>query len=78
MLELSDTSLAFDRKIKLTRYAAFGVSEVWIADLKHDLLLVFRHPEDNSYKSSLTLRRNHSVSPLAIPGAVLKVEQLLG
>jgi len=78
VLEVSGTSLAFDRKIKLARYASFGVPEVWIADLKHHLLLVFREPAGDSYTSSLTLRRNDSVSPLAFPDAVFKVEQLIG
>jgi Uma2 family endonuclease len=70
VLEISDTSLTFDRRIKLARYATFGVPEVWIA--------VFRSAESDSYKSSLTLRRNGSISPLAFPDAVFKVEQLLG
>lgn len=78
VLEISDTSLAFDRKIKLARYAASGVPEVWIEDLKHDRLLVFRDPEGKSYKSSLTFRQGDSISPLAFPDAVFKVEQLLG
>jgi Uma2 family endonuclease len=78
VVEISDTSPAFDRKVKLARYAEFGVPEVWIEDLKHDLLLVFRELEGKSYKSSLSLRRGDSVSPIAFPDVVLKVEQLLG
>jgi Uma2 family endonuclease len=78
VVEISDTSLAFDRKVKLMRYATFGVPEVWIEDLNHDLLLVFRQLESKSYKSLLTLRRGDSVSPLVFPDVIFKVEQLLG
>jgi len=78
VVEISDTSLAFDRKIKLVRYATFGVPEVWIEDLQHDLPLVFRQLEEQSYKSSLTLRPGDAVSPFAFPDTTFKVEQLLG
>ena len=44
LVEVSDTTLRYDRNIKLPRYAAAGVCEVWIEDLKNDLLLVYRNP----------------------------------
>lgn len=40
VVEIADTSLGFDMKLKLQYYAQFGVEEYWIEDLKHDLLMV--------------------------------------
>ena len=78
VVEISDTSLAFDRKVKLRRYAQFGVVEYWIEDLKHDLLLVHRDPAGDAYTTCLTLRSGESISPLAFPEVTFKVEDLLG
>jgi Uma2 family endonuclease len=78
VVEISDTSLSKDRKIKLPRYASFGVPEYWIEDLKHNLLLVYRDPTDAGYNTSITLRRGDIVSPLAFPEVSFKVEDLLG
>src|SRR5262245_9761101 len=44
VVEISDSSLALDRKIKLRHYARTGVPEFWIEDLKRNVLLVFRLP----------------------------------
>ena len=78
VVEISESSLAFDRKVKLPRYAASGAPEVWIEDLKHALLLVFRDLENDTYKTCLTLRRGETVSPSAFPDVTFKVEDLLG
>src|SRR5215510_13348229 len=43
MVEIADTTLRKDRNIKLPIYARLGIPEVWIGDLGHDQLLVFRH-----------------------------------
>ncbi len=34
LVELSETSLAYDRGVKLPLYARFAVPEVWIVDLR--------------------------------------------
>src|SRR5262245_18313291 len=56
LIEISDSSLSFDRKVKVPHYAAERVPEVWIEDLKHDLLLVYREPSGHEYNTNLTLR----------------------
>jgi Uma2 family endonuclease len=78
MVEIADTTLRKDRNIKLPIYARLGVPEVWIGDLQHDQLLVFRDAEGGSYKTSLTLHRGESVSVAAFPKISFKVEDLLG
>ncbi|MBI4472982.1 MAG: Uma2 family endonuclease [Acidobacteria bacterium] len=78
VVEVSHTSLSYDRKIKVPHYAASGVPEVWIENLRQDRILVFRDPEGDSYQSSIVFGRRDSVSPSAFPEAAFKVEDLLG
>ena len=77
VLEVADTTLAYDRNVKLPRYAKAGVPEVWIENLQDDLLLVYRDPVGNAYTTSLVFRRGESVSVAALHDVVFTVEQLL-
>jgi Uma2 family endonuclease len=77
VIEVAQTTLNYDRSRKLPLYAAAGVPEVWIEDLKNDLLLVYRHPSAKTYSTSLVLRRGESISPLALPDVILSVDELL-
>ena len=78
VIEVSDTTLRYDTKIKLPIYAANGISEVWIENLKENVLLVCRDPSGKNYEKQLNLTRDDFVSPLAFPGISFKVQDLLG
>lgn len=78
VIEISDTTFRKDRNIKLPRYAKAGIPEVWIENLKEGVVLVFRDPAADGYKTKLTLRRGETLSPLAFPDVTFKVEDLLG
>jgi len=77
VLEISDTSLKYDRDMKLPAYAAAGVPEVWIADLRGDSLLVYRDPSNGKYKSALSFRRGDSITCPAFPDIQIPVQELL-
>ncbi len=78
VVEVADTTLRYDRDVKLRHYAAADVREVWIEDLQHNRLLVFRDPAGKSYKTALTLTRDQSVSPLAFADVTFNVRDFLG
>jgi Uma2 family endonuclease len=78
VLEVSDTTLGYDRNIKLPLFAASGVAEVWIENLNDDELLVYRDPVSRVYSTSLTFRRGALVSLAAFPEIPIKVDDLLG
>ncbi len=78
VIEISDSTLAKDRKRKLPHYAERGVVEFWIEDLRHRLLLVYRNPSGDGYDTCLTLHPGDVVSPIAFPDVKFKVEDLLG
>jgi Uma2 family endonuclease len=77
VLEIADSSLKYDRDMKLKVYAAANVPEVWIADLRGDSLLVFRDPSSRTYKTSLGFKREESISCLAFPDIRFSVQELL-
>ncbi len=78
VVEVADTTLKYDRDVKVPRYAAGGVTEVWIGDLRRNVLLVFRDPEGNNFKTCLTLKPADSISVQAFPDCVFSVQELLG
>jgi Uma2 family endonuclease len=77
-VEVSDSSLRYDRDIKVPLFAAAGTLEVWIEDLQNDLILVYRDPADGAYKTTLTLHRGDTISPIAFPDKTFAVDDLLG
>jgi Uma2 family endonuclease len=77
VIEVSDSSIRYDRGPKLHVYARHGVNEVWIEDLTTDTLLVFRDPMGNTYRTQLTVRPGESISPQAFRQLVLPVSNLL-
>jgi len=78
LVEVADTTLAYDRDVKLPRYAASGVPEVWIEDLSGGVLLVYREPSESVYRTRLRLRRGDSVSVASMPDPVFGVRDLIG
>ena len=44
IVEVADSSLAFDRAVKLPLYAAAGVPECWIVDIRGRRIEVYRDP----------------------------------
>lgn len=78
VVEVCDTSLQFDRDVKLERYALAGIADVWLIDLAHDVVEVFRQPRAERYRQSTTWRRGRRLAPLAFPRLWLRVADLLG
>src|SRR5215831_4037494 len=44
VVEVADSTLRYDCDVKVPRFAAAGIPEVWIEDLQNNVLLVYRHP----------------------------------
>ena len=77
-MEISDSSLKYDRDVKLRIYAAARIPEVWIADLPGDSLLVYRDPSGKGYKSFLSFGRGDVLSCLKFTDVKLAVNDILG
>jgi Uma2 family endonuclease len=78
VMEISDSTIHFDMKVKLPLYARTSVAELWIENLQDELLLVCRDPSPSGYRTQITLRRGDAVAPLAFPDVIFKVDEFLG
>jgi Uma2 family endonuclease len=68
IVEVSDTTLHFDRDVKADLYARHGIPELWIVDLTHGQLHLFRDPRQGNYTSqSSVVAGVMQVPTLAIP-----------
>jgi hypothetical protein len=77
LIEVADTSIRYDRSVKLPLYARAGVPEVWIVDLPADAIEVYRQPTPTGYTESTRAGRGGAVTPAAFPGVTLSVDQIL-
>lgn len=49
LIEVADTSLEYDREVKLPVYAQAGIPGVWIVDLSGERVEVYRRPGRDGY-----------------------------
>ena len=78
LIEVSESSLPYDRDVKLPLYATAGIAEVWLVALLPQVVEVYRAPGENGYGEKRTMRRGDTLSPLHLPEAVLRVEEIIG
>lgn len=77
IVDISESTLTYDRTRKANLYAKAGVPEYWIVNLVDRVLEVRSDPSAGVFKSVRVLRPGESVSPLAAPAASLAVVDFL-
>jgi Uma2 family endonuclease len=73
VVEVADSSLGFDLKVKAALYARAGIVEYWVIDVTGRRLLVHRNPQSGTYMDVAAYSEHESVSPLAAPQAQFRV-----
>src|SRR5574337_222104 len=76
LVEVSESSLAYDRSTKLPLYAKFGVLEVWIVDLTSAAVEVYREPKAGAYAERERLA-DGALAPTLVAGVTIDVAELL-
>lgn len=77
LVEVAETSLAYDRGPKLALYARHHVPEVWIVDLAGGAIELFRAPGPRGYDERRRLA-DGLISPALVQGREIDVAALLG
>ena len=84
VVEVSDTTLAYDRGLKASLYAKAGIPEYWILNLPDQRLEVRREPVPMAdqpfgygYRVVLTLEASQGISPLGTPASHISLGDFL-
>ncbi|HEV8614476.1 MAG TPA: Uma2 family endonuclease [Methylomirabilota bacterium] len=78
LIEVADTSLRLDRRVKLPLYARAGIREAWLCDLTTGRIEVHREPTAQGYGAVRVHGRGASLAAVAFPDLALTVDDLLG
>jgi Uma2 family endonuclease len=78
VVEVMDSSVRYDRQVKLPIYARGGVHEVWLVDVNHDTVDAYRAPSRTGYRDHRVVDRAGTIAPLAFPDLALPIAELIG
>lgn len=78
LIEVSDSTFAYDRGVKLEFYARSGIRDVWIVDVKPQLIEQFTEPMDGIYHQSRIFDRNTTANSASVPELTLQVAAIFG
>jgi Uma2 family endonuclease len=77
MVEVSDTSLEYDRGPKMSAYAQCGIREFWILNLQDDVLEVYRNPEGGAYREQVIVKADGRAAPQAFPDVIISLADII-
>ena len=67
LIEVADSSLRYDREVKIPRYARAGIPEVWLVDLGGSALSIYREPGASGY-AQVSKAADLAAVPLPLAG----------
>ena len=78
LVEVSDSTIKYDRNVKLRLYAEAKIVEVWLVNLPRQVLEVYIEPENGKYKVIKKYEKTQTVAPQLLPEIKLKVSDIIG
>jgi Uma2 family endonuclease len=76
VVEISQSTLRLDLKVKVPLYARHQVPEVWLVDLEHNRIHLFRSPKDGVYTDVSVTDKPEAVALTAVPGITVDLSEL--
>ena len=76
VVEISDTTLAYDRDAKMPIYARHGIPEAWVIDVNAKQVMVFLDPGQTGYQRVLTLGQDATITLARLPSIFIHLADL--
>ncbi len=76
VIEVSDSSLGYDLRVKAPLYARFGVRDYWVVDALRQTVRIHRDPVDGAYRDVEEYEAHDPVAALLLPGVTIRLDTL--
>jgi len=76
VIEVSDSSLSYDRETKRLLYARYGIVEYWIIDAQDSCVHVYREPRNGDYTEVMCHRGGDVLRAKSLPLAEVNLQVL--
>lgn len=78
LIEVAETSLAYDRQQKVPLYAKAGIPEVWIVNTEANQVEMYRQPTPDGYQTQSIANTTQTIAPEAFPQTAVSVARIFG
>ncbi len=78
LIEVSDTTIEYDRNEKLPLYARAGIPEAWIVNRPARRIEAHTDPSGNEYATVRYFGPGETIAPQAFPDIVLEASRIIG
>ena len=77
-IEVADTSIDYDREVKLPLYAQAGIPEVWLIDLQKNRVEVYARLQGDAYQQCVEVTADATLTSPTVAGLELAAADVLG
>ncbi len=78
LIEVSDSTVSYDRQTKARIYAEAGIEEFWLVNLPRQIIEVYSEPFGGKYKVVRKFGKNEKISLNFLPDISFDVAEILG
>jgi Uma2 family endonuclease len=78
IIEVADSSVEYDRDIKIPLYAGVGIPEVWLVNLPKETIEIYTQAIGDTYREIRVVKRGESLAAKSIPSLVIDADVVLG
>jgi Uma2 family endonuclease len=76
LIEVSHTTVEYDRDVKIPIYATHGIVEVWLCEVESQRLSIYLDPDASGYLRLLKPGNDATISPSRLPGVKIRLADL--
>jgi Uma2 family endonuclease len=78
VVEVAETTIGYDRQVKVPLHARAGVPEVWVVDLAGEVVETYAQPREGAYELNTRATRGEAVGGGMFAGDGLTADAILG
>ncbi len=77
IIEVADTTVEYDRLVKVPLYAKAGIKEVWLVNLPGEQIEIYAEPAGGAYQILNQIKRGEEAQAHSIPDLIISADTVL-